>query len=177
MQQLLSPEVVSKTAGAATAIALGTGVAVGTHQALPDDPPVKGGDAAPASPLAAGTDAATLPPWLEPALPDAASKASNPERRAKVDGKRDRREDLDRPAAGGSETGGGAGAGSADGGGSSGGSSGGDGGGTSVSTPPVSVPAVQAPAPPAAPPVTTPPIEVPSVEVEVPVDSGGLLGG
>lgn len=178
VQHLVSPELATKTAGAVTAVALGTGVAIGTQTLAGKAATAEDERARPAAVSPVGL-LRVDPFWLELAAPA--------RQKAKQRGDRDRKPARSEARGGPSDRPGG--------GGSSGGASGGDGGG-SLATPPVSVPPVTVPpvtvppvdvpvvpVPPVeippveAPPVETPPVEVPPVEIELPVDPGGLISG
>jgi RNA polymerase sigma factor (sigma-70 family) len=184
LQHLVSPELATKTAGAVTAVALGTGVAIGTQTlsgkaATAEEEPARTAAVSPAGGLLP-----TDPIWLESGAP-ARSKAK-PKHRGERDRESARGDGKGRPSddkTGKPDEGP---AGGGGGGSSSGSGSGGDGGGGGLTTPPVSVPAVTlppvdvpvVPVPPiATPPIEVPPIEVPPVEIELPIDPGGLIGG
>jgi RNA polymerase sigma factor (sigma-70 family) len=167
-QQLVSPELATKAAGAVAAVALGTGVAVGT-QTIPagaaDKQSVVG-----AAPAAAGSFT-SVPNWLEPSAAVGREKGTRPARRGDRDRKPARGEDRNGSTDRVNGQSGEDGNPGSDGSGSSSGGSGGTGndGGDSLTTPPVSTPAVELPpveVPPIAPPpVETPPVELPPVEV------------
>lgn len=186
VQHLLSPELATKTAGALTAVALGTGVAVGTHRALTVEAATAPESKA-AVALPYGGGAVAVPSFSKREAPASSSRDTKSDRR----GKGDRNSNRDgKPSGASGESGGSAGAGGQATPGSGSGSSGGD-GGAILTTPPVSAPSVELPELPAAPPVSTPSgeapsveappveapsVEAPSVEVELPTDADGLLG-
>jgi RNA polymerase sigma factor (sigma-70 family) len=178
-QQLLQAELATKTAGAVAAVALGTGVVVGT-QVLPADSARSAETTGAARSAAAASDADDLfapPAWLERSGPRTNAKPAKPGREKadrKHDGRKNEGGGSDRPGGGPPKDGegtpqpGGGGTTALVGGGSGSGS---DGGGGSLTTPPISLPPVEVPPVPPVPPVDTPPVEVPPVEtppVEVP---------
>jgi RNA polymerase sigma factor (sigma-70 family) len=185
MQQLVSADLATKTAGAVTAVALGTGVVVGTR-VLPAESARSPDGTGAARSAAAESDVGGLfsaPSWLERSAPS--TKPAKPAKRDRADRKhggkdqaRGSEQPSESPAKGGEakpEPGNGGGASPSP---PVGGGSGGDGGGGSLTTPPVDLPPVEVPSVPPVPPVETPapPVEVPPVEVELPVDPGDLIG-
>lgn len=194
-QHILAPELATKAAGAVTAVALSTGMVIGTKAAVEaygsPAPPVREAAGAPAT----GRES-TPSLWVEPqtapargAVPAASAETRNGVRgdSKRTDGKG---EDGSRPDPGSQD--GGAASGGASETQAGGGESAPPGGGAAVATPSVTVPSVTVTAPVSTPvgvpSVTTPEVEVPSLEVEVPdvgdtVEEteeetvGGLLGG
>jgi RNA polymerase sigma factor (sigma-70 family) len=174
-QHILAPEVATKAAGAVTAVALSTGMVIGTKAAIEayagPAPPVREAVAAPASDLPS-----TAPRWVEPGTaptrPAAPRAAAGTRERSPGDSKgkggKDERGTRSSPGSkdGGMESSGASGtqAGS--------GESGSAGGGAVVSTPSVTIPSATVTAPISTPvdvpSVTTPAVEVPGLEVEVP---------
>jgi RNA polymerase sigma factor (sigma-70 family) len=190
MQQLVSAELATKTAGAVTAVALGTGVVVGTR-ALPADSARSTDGTGAARSTAPTSDVVGLfsaPIWLEGSTPS--TKPAKPARRDKADrehGGKDQGRGSDQPSES-PPKGGDPKPGPGDGGGTNtpvGGGAGGDGGGGSLTIPPVNLPPVEVPSIPPVPPVDIPPVDIPPVEVppveippvELPVDPGDLIGG